>query len=222
MAIAAVPEPLPHQTAFVEFALDAGVLRFGDFVTKSGRRSPYFFNTGAVCNGAGLGKLADAYAASLLASEIAFDMLFGPAYKGITLAASTAMQLSLRGRDTSFAYNRKEAKDHGEGGLLVGAPLQGRVVIVDDVITDGAAKRESIELLRTHSAEPAAVLIALDRAERVTDDLSSPSAVQRFAQDFGVPVVSIINSHTIVQVLDQANDVRAQVIRAHLAQYGAN
>jgi orotate phosphoribosyltransferase len=214
----AAAAPLPHQVEFVRFALATGVLRFGDFVTKSGRRSPYFFNTGNVSSGASLRQLGRSYAAALLSSGVPF----GPAYKGITLAAATAMGLAESGRDTPFAYNRKEPKDHGEGGVVVGSPLVGQVVIVDDVITDGAAKRESVELLRAHSASPAAVLIALDRAERVTDEPGSPSAVQRFSSDVGIPVISIIDAHSIVSVLDSERDERAMVIRSHLERFGAN
>jgi orotate phosphoribosyltransferase len=188
------PSAEPGSTAqsFVRFAIETGVLQFGTFTTKSGRQSPYFFNAGLFDSGASLLALGDAYAAALIESGVEFDMLFGPAYKGITLAAATAVGLARRGRDVPFAYNRKEAKDHGEGGLLVGAPLVGRVVIVDDVITDGAAKRESVEIIRATGASPCAVLIALDRQERVTDAADAPSSVQAFERLTGVPVISII------------------------------
>jgi orotate phosphoribosyltransferase len=186
---------------FVQFALNCGVLRFGEFTTKSGRQSPYFFNAGLFDHGSSLAALGQFYADALLASGIEFDVLFGPAYKGITLASATAIGLAARGRDVGFVYNRKEAKDHGEGGLLVGAPLKGRVVIVDDVITDGAAKRESVEIIRAAGAEPVAVLIALDRAERVTDDGPAVSAVQAFESAVGVPVVSIANLHDLLTFL---------------------
>jgi len=159
---------------FIEFALQSGVLKFGDFTMKSGRRSPYFFNAGLFSRGSTLGRLSRFYAQALLAARAAgridFDMLFGPAYKGITLAAGTAIALADFGVDLPFAFNRKEAKDHGEGGVIVGGPLAGKVLIVDDVITDGAAKRESVELIRAHGATPCGVLIALDRRERTGAD----------------------------------------------------
>jgi orotate phosphoribosyltransferase len=171
---------------FIEFAIDAGVLRFGEFKTKAGRLSPYFFNAGLFNRGALLGRLAGFYARTLLAARddgLRFDLLFGPAYKGITLASATAVALAELGSDVPFAFNRKEAKDHGEGGLIVGAPLAGRVVIVDDVITAGTSVRESVELIRQAGATPAAVLIALDRMERAgaDDALSTRSALQFLA-----------------------------------------
>ena len=186
---------------FVQFAVEAGVLRFGEFKTKAGRLSPYFFNAGLFDDGAKLKRLGEFYARRLAASGIAFDMLFGPAYKGITLAATIAIALAEQGRSVPFSYNRKEAKDHGEGGVVVGAPLRGRTVIVDDVITDGASKRESVELLRREGAEPVAVLIALDRKERggAGDNLSARSAVEDFERDFGLPVVAIA---TVADLLD--------------------
>ena len=151
---------------FVRFAVQAGVLRFGEFRTKAGRSSPYFFDAGRFDDGAKLGRLAEFYARRLAASGLQFDMLFGPAYKGITLASATAVELARNGRNVPFAFNRKEAKDHGEGGTLIGAPLKGRVVIVDDVISAGTSVRESVELIRAQGATPTAVLIALDRQER--------------------------------------------------------
>src|SRR3954464_11662613 len=159
--------------AFVQFALESGVLRFGQFKTKAGRMSPYFFNAGLFDDGAKLARLAEFYADRLIASGVEFDMIFGPAYKGIPLGATVAAELARRGRNVPFAYNRKEAKDHGEGGSLVGAPLQGRVLIVDDVITAGTAIRESLALIRAAGAEPAGVLIALDREERGQGPLSA-------------------------------------------------
>jgi orotate phosphoribosyltransferase len=178
---------------FVQFAMEAGVLRFGEFKTKAGRLSPYFFNSALFDDGAKLSRLAQFYARRLAASQIAFDMLFGPAYKGITLAAATAMAFASQGRAVPFAYNRKEAKDHGEGGVIVGAPLRGRTVIIDDVITDGASKRESVEMIRREGAEPVAVLIALDRMERggTHENLSAQSAVTEFERDHGLPVLAI-------------------------------
>ena len=206
------------------------VLTFGEFKTKAGRLSPYFFNAGLFNRGASLGRLATFYAQTLLQARaqgrVEFDMLFGPAYKGITLASATAVALANLGVDVPFAFNRKEAKDHGEGGVIVGSPLAGRVVIVDDVITDGAAKRESVELIRAHGATPVAVLIALDRVERAAasgESLSSQSAVQAFEQEFGIPVISIANFGDLMQFLDSdsphARDARA--FRSAMEQYRA-
>jgi orotate phosphoribosyltransferase len=180
---------------FIAFSVSAGVLRFGEFTTKAGRQSPYFFNAGLFHDGATLGQVAQFYAQTLLDSGVEFDMLFGPAYKGITLASSTAVALAAKGRNTSYAYNRKEAKDHGEGGTIVGAKLQGKVVIVDDVISAGTSVRESVDMIRAAGAEPCAVLIALDRMERSGKDgaLSANSAVQEVAREFGIPVISIAN-----------------------------
>jgi orotate phosphoribosyltransferase len=192
---------------FIEFALESGVLAFGDFTTKSGRRTPYFFNAGRFDHGAALLRLARFYAQTILAGRDAgtlrFDMLFGPAYKGIALAAATAMALAEFGVDVPFSYNRKEAKDHGEGGLLVGAPLAGRVLIVDDVITDGAAKRESVALIRAQGAEPAGVVIMLDRMERTGPDggLSPDSAVRSFEKVTGTPVMSIASLDDLLAFL---------------------
>jgi orotate phosphoribosyltransferase len=212
---------------FVAYALSAGVLRFGEFKTKAGRLSPYFFNAGGFDDGAKLGRVASFYARRLLASGLAFDMLFGPAYKGITLASAVAVELARLGRNVPFAYNRKEAKDHGEGGLMVGAPLRGRVVIVDDVITDGAAKRESVELLRAHGAEPAAVLIALDRMEKSGGKdgaLSERSAVEEFTRDYGVPVLTVATLVDLLQYLDVSGDSALapywQAVAAYRQRYG--
>lgn len=227
-------ESLRHQ--FIEFALASKVLTFGEFRTKAGRLSPYFFNAGLFNCGATLGRLARFYAQTLLAARAAgrveFDMLFGPAYKGITLASATAVALAELGTDVPFAFNRKEAKDHGEGGVIVGSSLTGKVVIVDDVITDGAAKRESVELIRAHGATPVAVLIALDRAERAGavgggPSLSSQSAVQAFEQEFGIPVISIADFGDLLQFLDSdsplARDARAfrSAMEQYRATYGA-
>ncbi len=193
---------------FVKFAVEAGVLRFGEFRTKAGRLSPYFFNSALFDDGAKLARLAEFYARRLLASGCEFDMLFGPAYKGITLAAASAMALAGLGRNVPFAFNRKEAKAHGEGGTLVGAPIAGRVVIVDDVITDGASKRESVDLLRVAGGEPAAVLIALDRMERggSDDKLSARSAVEDFEQDYGLPVISVATLDDLLKYLESNAD----------------
>ena len=199
---------------FVEFAVDAGVLRFGEFRTKAGRLSPYFFNAGLFDDGAKLLRLAEFYARRLVASGLEFDMLFGPAYKGITLAAAVAIEFGLRGRSVPFAYNRKEAKDHGEGGIVVGAPLRGRTVIVDDVITDGASKRESVDLIRREGATPVAVLIALDRMERggSDDNLSAQSAVKDFERDHGLPVIAIA---TLADLLEFLNSDADSPLAAH-------
>jgi orotate phosphoribosyltransferase len=191
---------------FIAFSVETGVLRFGEFVTKAGRTSPYFFNAGLFNDGATLGKLADFYAQTLLDSGIDFDMLFGPAYKGITLASATAVALANKGRNTRFAFNRKEAKDHGEGGTLVGAKLQGRVVIVDDVISAGTSVRESVEIIRAAGATPCAVLIALDRMERSGKDdaLSAHSAVQEVSQNYNIPVIAIGNLADLMDYIANA------------------
>jgi len=213
---------------FVRFALNEGVLRFGSFKVKSGRISPYFFNAGLFHSGASVGRLAQFYAQALMDSDIAFDMLFGPPYKGIPLATATAVALAghagMQGRDVPFAFNRKEAKDHGEGGILVGAPLAGRVVIIDDVITAGTSVRESVDIIRAAGAEPAAVLIALDRMERAgADDALSPhSAVQDVAKTYGIPVVSIATLTDIMALLadDPAFAGQRDAVAAYRRKYG--
>ncbi|MEA5097846.1 MAG: orotate phosphoribosyltransferase [Burkholderiaceae bacterium] len=194
------------QQEFIAFSVNAGVLRFGEFVTKAGRKSPYFFNAGLFNDGASLGKLADFYAQALLASGVEFDMLFGPAYKGITLVAATSVALASKGRNTPFAYNRKEAKDHGEGGNTVGAKLQGRVVIVDDVISAGTSVGESVEIIRAAGATPCAVLIALDRMERSGKDgaLSEHSAVQEVGKLYNMPVIPIANLNDLMTYLSDS------------------
>ena len=206
--------------AFVRFAVESGVLRFGEFKIKSGRISPYFFNAGLFDDGAKLGRLAEFYARRLLASGVQFDMLFGPAYKGITLAAGTAIELARLGRNVPCCHNRKEAKDHGEGGLMVGAPLKGRVVIIDDVITDGASKRESVAMIRAAGAEPVAVLIAMDRMERGgrDDNLSAHSAVEDFQRDYGIPVVSIA---TLADLMHYLGSTEAPALAAHIERVAA-
>ena len=202
---------------FVKFAVESGVLRFGEFVTKAGRLSPYFFNAGLFDDGAKLGRLAEFYARRLLASRVEFDMLFGPAYKGITLGAATAIELARLGRNVPYAYNRKEAKTHGEGGSMVGAPLSGGVVIIDDVITDGASKRESVDMIRAAGARPAAVLIALDRMERggTDDNLSDHSAVEQIQREYGMPVLAIATLSDLLQVLRSTDD---PALSAHFAK----
>ncbi len=207
------------RNTFVQFAIEQGVLRFGSFQTKSGRNSPYFFNAGLFNTGASLGRLAAFYAETLMASGVRFDMLFGPAYKGIPLAAATAMALATSGKDIPFAFNRKEAKDHGEGGTLIGAPLQGKVVIIDDVITAGTSVRESVDIIRAAGAEPAAVLIALDRMERAgnAEVLSDGSAVQDVEKTYGIPVISIASLNDIQQHLGGSRGEFAKHRKAVLA-----
>jgi orotate phosphoribosyltransferase len=207
-----------YQREFLDLALDSGVLRFGEFTLKSGRKSPYFFNLGLVTRGAGMARLGRLYAEALVASGIAFDMLFGPAYKGIPLVTSTAIALAGAGRDVPYAYNRKEAKDHGEGGLLVGASPAGRVVIVDDVMTAGTAIRESIGLLAAAGAEPAAVLIALDRQER---GRQGQSAVQELEAQ-GLRVISLVTLADLVDYLAERGGHAAvlSAIEAYRAEFG--
>ncbi|MDO9419069.1 MAG: orotate phosphoribosyltransferase [Herminiimonas sp.] len=212
---------------FIKFSVDTGVLRFGEFVTKAGRTSPYFFNAGLFNQGGTLAHLAEFYAQTLIDSGIEFDMLFGPAYKGITLASATAVALANKGRDVSFAFNRKEAKDHGEGGTMVGAKLQGRVVIIDDVISAGTSVRESVDMIRAAGATPCAVLIALDRMERsgADDALSAHSAVQEVSKAYDMPVVSIGNLSDLFEYLSNAgaDSVQAQykdAVAAYRKRYG--
>jgi orotate phosphoribosyltransferase len=212
---------------FIEFSVKAEVLKFGQFTTKAGRLSPYFFNAGLFHDGATLGRLAQFYAKTLLDSGVEFDMLFGPAYKGITLASATAVALAALGRDTSFTYNRKEAKAHGEGGTTVGAKLQGKVVIIDDVISAGTSVRESVDIIRAAGAEPAAVLIAIDRMERSGKDgaLSPNSAVQEVSREFGIPVISIASLDDLFTYLSAHSDDPAlaqytDAVAAYRARYG--
>ncbi len=189
--------------AFVQFSVDSGVLRFGEFKTKAGRMSPYFFNAGLFDDGAKLGRLAQFYAKALLTSGIEFDMIFGPAYKGIPLGTAVAIELARLGRNVPFAYNRKEAKDHGEGGTLVGAPLRGRVLIVDDVMSAGTAAREAIALIQAAGATPHAVAIALDRQEKATEngrDMEH-SAVQYVRQQLGLQVCAVARLSDLLQYL---------------------
>ena len=204
---------------FLGFALACDVLRFGEFVTKAGRKSPYFFNAGLFNDGASLRRLGQYYAQALLASGIAFDQLFGPAYKGITLAAATGIALAEKGHNLPFSFNRKEAKDHGEGGVIVGAPLKGRVVIVDDVITDGGAKREAIELLRAHGANPVGIVIAFDRMEKGRGERS---AIAELEQEFGVPVVAIATLDDLMVFIKNRPELvdRFDAIASYRQQYG--
>ncbi|MBK6595187.1 MAG: orotate phosphoribosyltransferase [Burkholderiales bacterium] len=193
----------PLAQDFVQFAVQCGVLRFGQFKTKAGRMSPYFFNAGLFDDGAKLGRLAEFYAQRLLESGLEFDMVFGPAYKGIPLGAALAVELARRGHNVPFAYNRKEAKDHGEGGTLVGAPLKGRVLIVDDVMSAGTAARESIAIIRAAGATPHAVLIALDRQEKAIEDGKDVpySAVQFVQRELGLKVCAIAKLSDLMQYL---------------------
>jgi orotate phosphoribosyltransferase len=204
---------------FIQFAIARKVLCFGEFKTKAGRLSPYFFNTGLFNDGESLRKLSQFYAKAILGANIPFDMLFGPAYKGIPLVSGIAIALAEQGVNVPFAFNRKEAKDHGEGGTIVGAPLQGKVMIVDDVISAGTSVRESVSLIRDHGAEPCAVAISLDRMERGTGTLS---AVQEVRRDFGVPVIAIANLDNLVKYLGDHADTNPYLnaVLAYRQQYG--
>ena len=211
---------------FITFALDAKVLAFGEFKTKAGRLSPYFFNAGGFNDGTLLKNLGEFYAKALINSGLEFDMLFGPAYKGITLAATTAVALASMGKAVPFCFNRKEAKDHGEGGSLVGAPLKGRVVIIDDVISAGTSVRESVEIIRQAGATPSVVLIALDRMERSGNatEVGESSAVQNVEKEFGMPVVSIANLASLMSFLESSKNSALQkhlpAVKAYRDQYG--
>lgn len=218
---------------FIEFAVQSNVLRFGSFKTKAGRMSPYFFNAGLFNTGSMLDTLGGFYARSLLAAQkagrLSFDMLFGPAYKGIPLVSTVAMNLARQGEDVPFAFNRKEAKDHGEGGTIIGAPLHGRVVIVDDVISAGTSVRESVKIIRDAGAEPAGVLIALDRQERGGNavELTATSAVQDVEQHLGLPVVSIATLADLLSFMDgdsqcaRAASAYREQVAAYRQKYGA-
>jgi orotate phosphoribosyltransferase len=216
-----VTTPDPLAQAFVRFSVEAGVLRFGEFKTKAGRLSPYFFNAGLFDDGAKLGRLAEFYARRLVASGLEFDMLFGPAYKGITLAAAVAIELARLGRNVPYAYNRKEAKDHGEGGVLVGAPVRGRVLIVDDVISAGTSVRESIALISAAGATPCGVAIALDRQEKATEGgADAPwSAVQYVQQHLGLPVAAVATLADLLQLLETSDDAELRQHRAPVRAY---
>jgi orotate phosphoribosyltransferase len=209
---------------FIEFAIGQEALLFGEFKTKAGRLSPYFFNSGRFADGAALAGLTRFYARAAIASELPIDMVFGPAYKGITLAAGTAMALAEMGHNLPFSFNRKEAKDHGEGGLIVGAPLKGNVLIVDDVITDGASKRESVDMIRAAGANPVGVLIALDREERGVAAGSTLSAAEEFKRDYGVPVLAVARLTDLIAWLQtQPNEIdNLARIEAYRRQYGSH
>lgn len=212
---------------FVRFAIESGVLRFGSFKTKAGRMSPYFFNAGLFDDGAKMLRLAEFYAERLIASGLEFDMIFGPAYKGIPLGATVAAELARRGKNVPFAYNRKEAKDHGEGGSLVGAPLRGRVLVIDDVMSAGTAVRESIATIQAAGATPHAVAIALDRQEKATENGADVnySAVQYVRNQLGLTVLSIANLDDLLQYLQLSGGANLEVHReevlAYRATYGA-
>ena len=210
---------LSFRQDFIRFAIQHGVLRFGEFQTKAGRLSPYFFNSGLFNDGAALRELCQFYAQAILASKVEFDMLFGPAYKGIPLAAGTAIALAEQGRNAPYCFNRKEAKDHGEGGSTVGATLQGRVLIIDDVISAGTSVRESIELIRASGATPCGVVIALDRMERGQGEFSAVQEVQR---NYGIPVVSIATLDDLLGYLhEHAGMVQnLQAVQSYRDRYG--
>lgn len=219
------------QHAFLQFAIDSGVLRFGRFQTKAGRSSPYFFNAGLFYSGGLLGRLAGFYAETLQAAQaergLSVDLLFGPAYKGITLASATAVAMAARGQDLPFAFNRKEAKGHGEGGLMVGAPIQGRVLIIDDVISAGTSVRESVAMICAEGAEPCGVLIALDRMERggTAEAPTAHSAVQETEQAFGIPVFAIAGLTDLLELLRTSQSAElqqhAQAVSDYRERWGA-
>lgn len=209
-----------YQRDFIRFAIKRGVLRFGQFTLKSGRVSPYFFNAGLFDSGLALAKLGRFYAAAVVNSGISFDVLFGPAYKGIPLAASTGVALAEHHDvDTPWCFNRKEAKDHGEGGTLVGAPLNGRVLIIDDVITAGTAIREVMQIIQAQGAQAAGVLIALDRQERGRGELS---AIQEVERDFNIPVVSIVSLQQVLEYLADDAELKQHLpaVEAYRAEFG--
>jgi orotate phosphoribosyltransferase len=211
--------PAGFRQDFIRFAVEQDVLRFGEFKTKAGRLSPYFFNAGLFNHGAALKRLAEFYAKAVLASGIGFDMLFGPAYKGIPLVSALAIALDGYGRDVPYAFNRKEIKDHGEGGNVIGAPLAGRVLIVDDVISAGTSVRESVEVIRLAGTRPCAVAIALDRMEKGTGELS---ATQEVRQMHGIPVISIAHLDDLIGYLatDPALEPHLEAVRRYRERYG--
>ena len=204
---------------FIAFAIDQHVLRFGEFKTKAGRLSPYFFNAGLFCDGASLWQLAQFYAKAIQASGVQFDMLFGPAYKGISLASATAIALAQLGQNVPFCFNRKEAKDHGEGGNLIGAPLQGKVLIIDDVISAGTSVRESVNWITQAGAQVAGVAIAIDRQER---GQGTHSAVQEVEQSFNIPVISIATLSDLLTYVATSDELAHYLpaIQSYRAQYG--
>lgn len=210
-----------YKKAFIEFAIGCDVLRFGEFKTKAGRLSPYFFNAGLFNNGNALRQLGQFYAKAIIAAQLPFDMLFGPAYKGIPLVSTIAIALAELGYNYPFCFNRKELKDHGEGGMTIGAPLSGRVLITDDVISAGTSVQESVNLIQAESATPCGVIIALDRLEQGSHQLS---AVQEVKKLHHIPVISIINLDDIVDYLKETTNMQQnlQAIEAYRERYGAN
>jgi orotate phosphoribosyltransferase len=204
---------------FLQFALACDALRFGEFKTKSGRLSPYFFNSGQFNSGAALSALGGFFTDALVAAKLPFDMVYGPAYKGIPLVSALAIGLAAKGHNVPYAFNRKEAKDHGEGGLIVGAPLKGRVVIVDDVVTAGTSVRESVAIIRAHGATPAGVLIIVDRMERGTGEAS---AVQEVQTEYGIPVVAIATLNDVMALVNASATLSeySTKIEAYRSQYG--
>lgn len=213
----------PHQSRFLDLALARDVLRFGEFTLKSGRTSPYFFNAGRFDTGGALAELGECYADALEASGLAFDMLFGPAYKGIPLATTLAVALARRGRDLPLAFNRKEAKAHGEGGVLIGAPVQGRVLIVDDVITAGTAIREALAIIRAANGIPAGIVVALDRQEIASED-DRRSAAQAVAAETGIPVIAVANLADLLAFASGNPELVGyrEPLLAYRARYGSN
>ena len=217
---------MTHSSEFLQFALRAGVLKFGNFTTKAGRESPYFFNAGLFNDGSSLWQLSQFYAQTLGAAQaggLQVDMLFGPAYKGITLAAGVVCALAAQGKNLPYAYNRKEAKDHGEGGTTVGAPLAGRVLIIDDVMSAGTSVRESVNIIRSAGATPAGVLIALDRMERSGNalDVGKLSAVQEVQRNYGIPVFAIASLGDLLDLLNASADESLVQHRSAVAAYRA-
>ncbi|MBY4676517.1 orotate phosphoribosyltransferase [Marinobacterium arenosum] len=211
---------LDYQRDFIEFAIEQQVLRFGEFTLKSGRKSPYFFNAGLFNSGRALAKLGEFYAAAIDNAGVDFDVLLGPAYKGIPLAATTAVAMNNQyDRDVPYVFNRKEAKDHGEGGNLVGAPLEGKVMIIDDVITAGTAIREVMTLIEQANAQPAAVVIALNRQEKGKGELS---AIQEVERDYNMPVISIVSLNDLIAYLEQKGGMESELaaIKAYREEYG--
>ncbi len=211
-----------YKKEFLDFSLAVGVLRFGEFTLKSGRLSPYFFNAGLFNTGAALARLGRYYAQAIVDSGIEFDVLYGPAYKGIPLAAVTAAALyDQHGKDVAYAFNRKEAKDHGEGGVIVGHPLEGRILIIDDVISAGTSVRESMDIIGQQGARAAGVVIALDRQEKGQGELS---AIQEVERDYGIPVASIVKFADLITYLEEKgnNDEQLAAVRAYRQQYGVN
>ncbi|EGQ7996979.1 orotate phosphoribosyltransferase [Vibrio vulnificus] len=209
-----------YQREFIEFALEKQVLKFGEFTLKSGRKSPYFFNAGLFNTGRDLARLGRFYAAALADSGIEFDVLFGPAYKGIPIATTTAVALAdLHDIDTPYCFNRKEAKDHGEGGNLVGSALEGRIMLVDDVITAGTAIRESMEIIQANGADLAGVLVAIDRQEKGKGELS---AIQEVERDFACAVISIVSLSDLITFLEEKGDAAEHLdaVKAYRTQYG--